>query len=194
LLAAAEIFQQAFSDEHASRYRKAARPSFFADVWEFVREIEPRGFLAAREDGTLVGYAIFVTSLKRVQYEALRRGAVFRWLLAALRGKFALRFSVLWRVLLNKVLFVRSSGAFRTRGDAQLLNIAVRPNVQGRGIATALVHAGLDVMRELNVPEVRLEVRLWNRSAVRLYQRTGWVEAGRTRDLEGEWLVMTAKP
>lgn len=164
------------------------------DVWAFVREIEPRGFLAAREDGDLVGYAIFVPSLKRVQREAIRRGAVARWALAALRGGFALRFSALWRVLLNKALFVRSGGKYRSKGDAQLLNIAVHPDARGKGVATALVREGLREMRDLGVPEIRLEVRPWNAAAIRLYGATGWTQAGRTRDLEGEWLVMTANP
>lgn len=163
-------------------------------MWAFILEIEPRGFLAARENGTLVGYAIFVPSLRRVQQEAIRRGAVLRWAVSALRGGFALRFSAVWRVLLNKVLFVRSGGRYRTKGDAQLLNIAVDPRAQGRGIATELVREGLRVMRELGVPEVRLEVRPWNVGAVRVYRKTGWREAGRTKDLEGEWLVMTANP
>jgi ribosomal protein S18 acetylase RimI-like enzyme len=119
---------------------------------------------------------------------------VVRWAFAALRGGFALRFSALWRVIVNKVLFVRSSGRFRSKGDAQLVNIAVHPNARNRGVATALVRAGLDVMHQLNVQEIRLEVRPWNGAAVTLYERTGWQEVGRTRDLEGEWLVMTAKP
>jgi ribosomal protein S18 acetylase RimI-like enzyme len=114
--------------------------------------------------------------------------------LAALRGRFGLRFSAIPRIIANKVLFVRSGGRFRSKGDAQLLNVAVLPAQQGKGIATALVHAGLDAMRQLGAPEVRLEVRPWNESAVRLYCKTGWREAGRTRDLEGEWLVMVANP
>lgn len=159
-----------------------------------MRDVEPRGFLAARENGALVGYAIFVPSLKRVQREAIRRGAVLRWALSALRGGFALRASAIWRVLLNKLFFVRSGSRYRTRGDAQLLNIAVAARAQGRGVATSLVREGLRMMRELGVPEVRLEVRPWNESAVRLYEKTGWREVGRTRDLEGEWVVFVAKP
>ena len=139
-----------------------------------------------------MGYAIFVTSLKRVQREAIRTGAIFRWAIAALRGGFALHPGALWRILLNKALFVRSGGRFRTQGDAQLLNIAVDPRAQGRGIGAALVHGGLNAMRSLGVLEVRLEVRPWNNGAVRLYEKTGWHEAGRTRDAEGEWLVMVA--
>jgi ribosomal protein S18 acetylase RimI-like enzyme len=163
-------------------------------VWRFIRRVEPRGFLGAHVDGELAGYAIFIPSLKRVQREAIRTGAVLRWAFAAMRGGFGLRLSAIPRILANKVLFVRSGGRYRSKGDAQLLNIAVSPAYQGQGIATALVQAGLQAMRDLGVPEVRLEVRLRNDSAVRLYRKTGWRDAGRTRDLEGEWLVMVANP
>ena len=91
-------------------------------------------------------------------------------------------------------MFVRSGGRYRTKGDAQLLNIAVLPGRQGKGIATALVEAGLAAMRDLGVREVRLEVRPSNEGAVHLYRKTGWREVGRTRDMEGEWLVMVANP
>jgi ribosomal protein S18 acetylase RimI-like enzyme len=163
-------------------------------VWAFIRDLEPRGFLAAREDDRLVGYAIFVSSLKRVQRQAILRGAILRWAIAALLGGFGLRFSAIPRVLLNKLMFVRSGGRYRGEGDAQLLNIAVDPRAQRHGIATALVRAGQQAMHDLGVPEVRLEVRPWNTGALRLYEKTGWLEVGRTRDLEGEWVVMTAKP
>lgn len=174
--------------------RQAHHDNSFANVWAFVRKIEPRGFLGAYLDGKLVGYAIFVPSLKRVQFEAIKTGAVFRWAFAALCGGFGLRFLAIPRIVANKVLFVRSGGRYRTKGDAQLLNIAVLPEAQGKGIATGLIRAGLEAMRELHVPEVRLEVRPWNASAVHLYRKTGWREAGRTHDMEGEWLVMAANP
>lgn len=183
------VVRQAHHDELGGERRFA-----FVDVWSFVREIEPRGFLGAHVDGELVGYAIFVPSLKRVQREAIRTGAVFRWALAALRGGFGLRFSAIPRILANKVLFVRSGKRYRSKGDAQLLNIAVLPAEQGKGVATALVEAGLKAMRDMGVSEVRLEVRPWNTSAVHVYRKTGWREVGRTRDMEGEWLVMVANP
>ena len=129
-----------------------------------------------------------------MQREAIRSGAVLRWALDALRGGFGLRLSAVPCIFANKVLFVRSGGRFRTKGDAQLLNIAVSREHQGKGIATMLVRTGLETMREMHVPEVRLEVRPWNQSAVHVYRKTGWREAGRTRDLEGEWLVMVANP
>jgi len=56
------------------------------------------------------------------------------------------------------------------------------------------VRAGLETMRSLGIDEVRLEVRPWNGRALALYKKTGWREVGRTRDLEGEWVVMVANP
>lgn len=141
-----------------------------------------------------MGYAIFIPSLKRVQLQALVRGAVFGWMIAALRGRFGIRLSAVPRILANKLMFLRSGGRYRSRGDAQLLNIAVDPGMQGRGVATALVRAGLNFLREQCIPEARLEVRPWNAGALRVYRKTGWREAGRTRDLEGEWIVMVANP
>ncbi len=142
----------------------------------------------------MVGYAIFVTSLKRIQRNALLSGTALTWAVRALTGRYDLRPSAMWRILRNKVLFVTSGQKFRTHGDAQLLNVAVNPASRGRGTATALVKAGLRIMHEAGVPEVRLEVRPGNLSAVHVYERTGWHEAGRTRDIEGEWVVMVANP
>ncbi len=150
--------------------------------------------LAARQDGRLVGYAIFVESLSAIQARAVRSGEVIKWLIHALTGRYQFKVGALLRTLGNKAKFLFAGQKFRTKGDAQLLNIAVDPSVQGKGIAKKLVAAGLSRMRAARVAEVRLEVRPWNDSAVRVYESTGWREVGRTRDLGGEWIVMVANP
>ncbi|MGZ3497945.1 MAG: GNAT family N-acetyltransferase [Vulcanimicrobiaceae bacterium] len=188
------MFQLAFADEHGSRFRGPARPAAFIDVWKFIQRTEPDGFLAARDGDRVVGYAIFVRSLKAIQRKALLSGTALRWALRALSGKYGLRLNGMWRILRNKLLFVASGQKYRTKGDAQLLNVAVRPSEQGHGVATALIEEGLRVMAKAGVTEVRLEVRPWNVPAVEVYRKTGWHEAGRTRDGEGEWLVMIANP
>ncbi len=194
LAEAVRIFHLAFADEHAPRFRGGARPAAFTDVWRFINDTEPQGFLAAREEGRLVGYAIFVESLKALQRRALLSGEAIRWAVRALVGGYDLRPVMIWRIFRNKLLFVTHGQKFRTTGDAQLLNVAVDPGHQGQGIARQLVARGLEVMRDRGVPEVRLEVRPGNASALRVYQKTGWREVGRTRDLEGEWVVMVANP
>lgn len=162
-------------------------------MWRFLHSVAPDGFIAGRDDGKLVGYAIFVPSLKEVQRRAVLSGAVFGWSWKALlRGE--VRPGAISRIIRNKILFVSSGQRFRTKGDAQLLNIAVDPLAQRRGLAKQLVSGGMAAMRSANVPEVRLEVRPWNKAAIAVYEKTGWREAGCTRDLEGEWLVMVANP
>lgn len=163
------------------------------DVWTFLHHVSPRGFIAAHDGEKLVGYAIFVPSLKTVQRRAILSGEVFKWSWNTIR-RGELRWKHITAIVRNKIMFVRGGQRFRTKGDAQLLNVAVDPDAQGRGIAHRLVQTGLQAMREMGVPEVRLEVRPWNAPAVAVYRKTGWREAGRTRDLEGEWLVMVANP
>lgn len=124
----------------------------------------------------------------------MRSGEVIKWLIHALTGRYQFKVGALFRTLGNKAKFLFAGQKFRTKGDAQLLNIAVDPSVQGKGIAKKLVAAGLSRMRAARVAEVRLEVRPWNDSAVRVYESTGWREVGRTRDLGGEWIVMVANP
>jgi len=188
------IFRAAFAHEHGDRFGGNAGPSPFVHIWSFIADVQPESFLVAREDDVVVGYAIFVRSLRGLQWEAVKRGAVFSWMWAALRGGFDLHPRALLRIVYNKMLFIRGGQRYRTKGDAQLLNVAVHPSQQGKGIAKQLVTAGLQTLREAGCPEVRLEVRPWNASAVRVYEQTGWRTVGRTRDLEGEWLVMVANP
>lgn len=191
---AVEIFRLAFADEHAPRFRGNARPAAFVDVWRFIQRTEPENFLAARENGMLIGYAIFVRSLKGLQRRALLSGEALRWALKAITGQYDLRLGSMARILKNKALFIRNGQRYRTAGDAQLLNVAVHPNMRGRGVARALVTEGLGNLARQRIPEVRLEVRPRNRAAVRVYESTGWRTVGRTRDAEGEWLVMVANP
>ncbi|MBV8726205.1 MAG: GNAT family N-acetyltransferase [Candidatus Eremiobacteraeota bacterium] len=163
-------------------------------MWSFLQKTAGEGFLAAREDGRLLGYALFVPSLRAVQRRAFLSGTAFRWALRALTGQYDMQLRGLLRTFQNKVFFLFQGQRYRTRGDAQLLNVAVDPDAQGRGIAKQLLDAGMKAMRALQIPEVRLEVRPWNTAAVALYRNTGWREVGRTRDLEGEWIVMVANP
>lgn len=176
------------------RFHENARPNALLDVWSFLQRTCSDGFLAAREDRRLVGYALFVPSLRAVQRRAVVSGAAFTWALRAVLGHYDMRPGRLVRTLQNKVYFLAHGRRFRTCGDAQLLNIAVDPSRQGHGIARRLIDAGLQGLRAARVPEVRLEVRPANAPAIALYRKTGWREVGRTRDLEGEWIVMVANP
>lgn len=192
--AAVAIFIEAFYDSLKLTYGDPPNPAAQIDVWTFCREHEPEGFLAARDaGGALVGYAFFTRSLGGLQRAALLRGKPLVWAWRALAGRYGIVWRNAFKLLGNKLAFVGSGGKFRTAGDAQLLNIAVSSQARGVGIARQLLRAGLDYVKRCGVPEVRLEVRPDNTSAINAYVATGFAEVGRTRDAGGGWLVMTAR-
>jgi ribosomal-protein-alanine N-acetyltransferase len=191
---AVRIFLGAFHDNVSLVYGDDPKPDAMRDVWSFVRTVEPGGFLGARLDSHLVGYAIFTSSLRALQCKAAWSGTVFVWGLRALAGRYGIRWLNIGKLLWNKMLFVGNAGRFRTGGDAQLLNIAVAPSARGKGVGKELVRAGLQYLASRHVAEVRLEVRPDNVAAIAAYGANGFVERGRTRDAGGEWLVMTAQP
>ncbi len=63
-------------------------------------------------------------------------------------------------------------------GTGEVLNLAVAPEYRRRGIAGALLEAGLAAFRHRRVDEVFLEVRESNRSAQALYLSRGFRPVG----------------
>ena len=63
-------------------------------------------------------------------------------------------------------------------GTGEVLNLAVPPEFRRRGVARALLRAGLSYLRKRRVEEVYLEVRESNRSAQALYLSAGFRPVG----------------
>jgi len=63
-------------------------------------------------------------------------------------------------------------------GTGEVLNLAVSPDFRRRGVARALLRAGLAYLRKRRVEEVFLEVRESNRSAQALYLSSGFRPVG----------------
>jgi ribosomal-protein-alanine N-acetyltransferase len=195
IAAAVAIFLEAFHDSAAYVYGEPPRPEAMIDVWSFARDVEPGGFLAARDTaGTLLGYAFITSSVSALRRRAIVRLAPLRWAWRALCGRYGIVWAHVARLFANKNAFARSSGDFRTSGDAQLLNIATAAFARGQGVASALLSAGIAYLRERGIAELRLEVRPDNAPALAVYSRAGCNEVGRTRDAGGEWVVMTVRP
>jgi ribosomal-protein-alanine N-acetyltransferase len=71
----------------------------------------------------------------------------------------------------------------RPMGDeAEILNLAVRPDARGAGVGRGLLEAALASLRSLNAKAAFLEVRVSNVAARRLYEGTGFTAVGRRRD------------
>jgi ribosomal-protein-alanine N-acetyltransferase len=195
MAAAVAIFLEAFHDSAAYVYGEPPRPEAMIDVWSFAREVEPGGFLAARDHaGTLLGYAFITSSVSALRRTAVLRLAPLRWAWRALCGRYGIIWAHVARLFANKIAFARSSSKYRTSGDAQLLNIATAAFARGQGVAFALVSAAVAYLREGGITELRLEVRPDNGPALAVYTRAGFRCVGTTRDPGGEWIVMTVRP
>ena len=71
------------------------------------------------------------------------------------------------------VVFVRKNSA-----NARLYSLASKPEARGKGVGTALIDAAEDYARARRCRALRLEVRVDNESAIRLYQRLGYRRLG----------------
>lgn len=68
--------------------------------------------------------------------------------------------------------------AMQGAGELHLLNITVRPEQQGRGLALAMLDALCQLARELDCGQIWLEVRQSNARARHVYARYGFAEVG----------------
>ena len=62
--------------------------------------------------------------------------------------------------------------------ELHILNVAVAPDHRRQGIGVALMKRLIDEAREISARAITLEVRESNQSAIRLYERVGFVLAG----------------
>jgi ribosomal-protein-alanine N-acetyltransferase len=70
----------------------------------------------------------------------------------------------------------------RLMGDeAEILNVAVRPDARGAGLGRTLLEGALVALRGLKAAAVFLEVRVSNAAARQLYETAGFTEVGRRR-------------
>jgi ribosomal-protein-alanine N-acetyltransferase len=70
--------------------------------------------------------------------------------------------------------------------EAQILDVAVVPDMRGRGIALMLMECAIGLAQDKGAEVMSLEVRSTNRAAISLYERLGFRQSGlRVRYYEG---------
>lgn len=57
---------------------------------------------------------------------------------------------------------------------AIILRIAVHPDYRSQGIATMLIEAAIDKLKEINIREIEIDVEIVKRGAIKLYERAGF--------------------
>lgn len=70
--------------------------------------------------------------------------------------------------------------------EIHILNIAVKPDYRGRGLAQLLMDYMLEYGRETGIEEIFLEVRPSNLEAQALYQRSGFLVVGHRKNYYSE--------
>jgi [ribosomal protein S18]-alanine N-acetyltransferase len=66
-----------------------------------------------------------------------------------------------------------------TADEAEVLTLAVAPDARRRGVASALLAGAMAAAREQAATAMVLEVAIGNTAARALYERAGFIEAGR---------------
>ena len=70
-------------------------------------------------------------------------------------------------------------GSQSVQGEADMMNVAVRPDYRRRGIAQGLVTHLVAQLAEKKVHSLALEVRASNVPAISLYEKLGFAQVGR---------------
>ena len=73
-------------------------------------------------------------------------------------------------------------GMYQVLEEGDITNVAVHEKYQRKGIGNALVSTLLKEASKQMIQEVTLEVRVSNQSAIRLYEKNGFVAEGRRKN------------
>ena len=73
---------------------------------------------------------------------------------------------------------VAAAGVRNIAGTGEITNVMVRPGYRNRGIATEMLRDLLERGRRLGAADFTLEVRAGNETAIRLYEKLGFVFEG----------------
>jgi len=161
-------------------------PQAVADVLLIPLLAEPEcGFVAVCE-GAVQGYCLSPARVSRLS-RVVWRGHLWRMLGRWLGGRYGLGLGTVVRLARGSLL-TRPHDPHHV--EAHILSIAVHPECQGRGLGRELLRRGLDYLEQRGARRVRLEVRPDNAAALRLYESFGFATVGRTRDAQGDWLIM----
>jgi len=79
--------------------------------------------------------------------------------------------------------WIGCAGGYVERGTPNLISMWVTPEHRGRGVGTSLVEAVIDWARAAGHVHVRLDVVRGRDSAVRLYDRLGFLRTGRSTSM-----------
>jgi len=158
------------------------------DLFHLLHQVFGQGFFVAVENEEVCGYVIMANDIKKLWIYAVTSGFFKNAIKAVVSGKYGLNLSTLYKVVKNKLLYLRFE--ITTEPSAQVLSIAVHPKHWGKGIGQKLLSKGIRHIEDLGINKIKLEVRPNNISALKIYEKYGFRTVGETKDLQGKWLIM----
>ncbi len=186
----AAIFTESFTDSILFHCGKLPQPLAMEDIFLAVFLAEPQAALVLKYRQTVVGYCFAPHCLPRLWLQAVFGGHLLKWAWRWLTGKYGIGVYPIKMLLLNKASFLQSAFTPAKTSNARILSIAVAKQYRGKGLASQLMAAAMNYFAGRKVRRVRLEVRPDNLSAIRVYEKFGFVAAGTTSDPQGDWLIM----
>lgn len=84
----------------------------------------------------------------------------------------------LWIVALDGQVVAGYVGSQSVLGEADMMNLAVRPEYRRQGVGEQLVESLIDRLRDSGVHSLTLEVRTSNDPALALYKKLGFIQVG----------------
>ena len=88
----------------------------------------------------------------------------------------------LWLTARDETGLLGYIGSQSVPDEADMMNLAVRPDARHQGVAQALLQALEAALRENGIRSLTLEVRAGNAPAIRLYTQAGFRQAGRRKN------------
>lgn len=185
------LFLEAFSDSVIHTCGKIPNFAAIEDVFRCVFEAEPESvFIARNASGQVIGYVLAPSRISNIWKRALLGGHLLRWTWRWLKGDYGFGWYPVRIMFFNKVEFFRSAFTPQVHAQARILSIAVSSLARGQGLGTKLMMCALAYFQKKRVSLIRLEVRPDNAPAIRVYEKLGFIDAGRTKDSQGDWLIM----
>jgi len=88
----------------------------------------------------------------------------------------------LWLAALCGERLIGYIGSELVPDEADLMNLAVAPDVRRQGVAEALLSSMLESLKARGIVSLTLEVRASNRPAAALYEKFGFLQVGRRKN------------
>jgi ribosomal protein S18 acetylase RimI-like enzyme len=186
----AQVLLAAFPESVDHYVGRRVEPRVIVDVFSICFDAEPEALFVAAADGKIVGYIFAPTRLSRIFRAAIFHGHLAQGLWRWVTGQYGIGTRPVFVAARNWISVWNEARKDKLHVDARILTIAVDPAYQGRGVGSELMKLGLDYLQSRTVELVRLEVRPDNPAAIHVYQKLGFEIKGRTRDTQGDWLIM----